>query len=313
MEPKAHHVIIGLFTIVAFVAALAFALWLGKSNADREWAYYKIGFSQAVSGLSKGNPVLYNGVHIGDVLDINLNMKNPRHVQVLVRIDEEVPIHEDTQAGLVLANITGSMSIQFSGGSPDSPIIEGDQQDPPLIMAEPSPFSNLLTNGEELLQKANTLLTNANRIFSPQNIENLTAILSNTREGTDALLSQRDELAALLEQFSVAAKRAEEAAIKVSEVSTNTNKILQNQGRSVLLAMEQTLNSLQSATSRIDKLTRENQGAIAAGLQGMGELAPALRELRSTLHNLNQFTRKLEQDPSSILWGGETIRGISDE
>lgn len=312
MEPKAHHVIIGLFTVVAFVAALAFALWLGKSSADREWAYYEIGFSQAVSGLSKGNPVLYNGVHIGDVLDISLDMENPSYVQVLVRVGKEVPIHENTQAGLVLANITGSMSIQFSGGSPDSPIIEGNQKHPPLIMAEPSPFSNLLTNGEELLQKANTLLTNANRIFSPQNTKNLTAILENTREGTNALLSQRDQLAALLEQFSVAAKRAEDAAIKVSEVSTNTNNILQNQGRPVLRAMEQSLNALQSATSRIDRLTQENEGAIDAGLQGMGELAPALRELRSTLHNLNQFTRKLEQDPSGILWGGETIRGVSE-
>ena len=30
MEPRAHHVLIGSFTILAAAAALLFALWLGK-------------------------------------------------------------------------------------------------------------------------------------------------------------------------------------------------------------------------------------------------------------------------------------------
>jgi phospholipid/cholesterol/gamma-HCH transport system substrate-binding protein len=311
MEPKAHHVIIGLFTVFAFAAALVFALWLGESNADREWAYYEIGFDQAVSGLAKGNPVLYSGVHVGDVLDMHLDLDNPRHVRVLVRVDQRIPIRENTQAGLILANITGSMSIQFSGGTPDSPIINGDKQNPPLIMAKPSTFSNLLANGEELLRKADTLLTNANRVFSPENTDNLIAILANTREGTDALLSQRQQLATLMGQFSAAAKRAEQAANKVSQVSTNANNLLNNKGGPVLEAMEQALITIQSATLRIDKLSQENEGAINAGLRGMGELAPALRELRNTLRNLNQFSRKLDQDPSGLLWGGESIKELS--
>ena len=50
MEPRAHHLIIGLFTILAFAAALIFSLWLAKSSADREWGYYEIVFEQAVRG-----------------------------------------------------------------------------------------------------------------------------------------------------------------------------------------------------------------------------------------------------------------------
>ncbi|WP_254774113.1 MlaD family protein [Marinobacter sp. AC-23] len=73
MEPKAHHVIIGLFTLIAVAAALMFALWLAKSSADREWAYYEIVFDHAVSGLAKGNPVLYTGVEVGDVLGLQLD------------------------------------------------------------------------------------------------------------------------------------------------------------------------------------------------------------------------------------------------
>lgn len=311
MEPKAHHVIIGLFTVAAFAAALFFALWLSKSAADRDWAFYEIGFNQPISGLSKGNPVLYSGIQIGDVVELTLDPRNPSNVRVLVRVDKQIPIRENTRAGLVLKNITGSMSIQFSGGSPDSKELVGDRENPPLIMAKPSAFDSLLANGQDLLQKADSLLTNANQMFSTRNNENLTIILNNTREATTALLAQRDQLSALLERLDSAGKRASEAAVKVSQVSENANALLQNEGRAVLGSLEQTLQSIQATSSRMDRLTRDNEGAMDSGLQGMGELAPALRELRSTLRNLNQFTRRLGEDPRRTIWGGEPIQELS--
>lgn len=50
MEPKAHHVIIGFFTLAAVSAALLFALWLGKSSTDTNWAYYRIGLITRLAG-----------------------------------------------------------------------------------------------------------------------------------------------------------------------------------------------------------------------------------------------------------------------
>lgn len=313
MEPRAHHVIIGLFTLLAFASALIFALWLSKSSGDRDWAYYEIGFDHAVSGLSKGNPVLYSGVQVGDVLELNLDTQNPSHVRALVRVDREIPIRENTRAGLILANITGSMSIQFSGGTTDSPQLEGNEESPPLIMAEPSAFTNIVNNGESLLAQAEDLLVNANRVFSEDNVENLSALLANARQASDALLAQREDLVALLERFDTAARRAEEAAIKVSRVSDNANDILTNQGQEALDAMTRALGSLQTVTNRIDRITLENEGALASGFQGMGELSPALRELRSTLRNLNQLTRNLQENPSGLIWGGETFKEMSEQ
>ena len=45
METRAHHVMIGLFTVLAVGGALLFALWLGKSSMDREYNYYEISFN----------------------------------------------------------------------------------------------------------------------------------------------------------------------------------------------------------------------------------------------------------------------------
>ena len=311
MEPRAHHLIIGLFTIIAFGAALIFSLWLAKSSADREWAYYEIVFDHAVSGLAEGNPVLYSGVQVGDVMTLTLDSENPGRVRVIVRVDQSVPIRDNTKAGLVLANITGSMSVQFSGGTPDRPVLKGDRDNPPVIVAAPSAFNSLLTNGEQLLAKADLLLTNATKLLSGDNLENMAAIAQNTREATDALIARREQLSALLDRFDAAGTRAEEAAIKVSRVSDNANELLQTDGRRVLKSMDKTLEVIYTTMSRIDQLTRDNRGAMDSGLQGMGELAPALREPRSTLRSLNQFTRRLEQYPTGTLFGNETMKELA--
>lgn len=311
MEPKAHHVIIGLFTLLAFIAALMFALWLAKSTADRDWSYYLIGFNQPVSGLSKGNPVLYSGVQVGDVVELKLNPLDPSQVRVLIRVDKNIPIRENAQASLVLANITGSMSVQFSGGSPDSPELIGDINDPPLIIAKPSAFDSLMANGQSLLKRAEALLGDANRMFSDRNIENLTAVLDNTREVSDALLNQRGRLNELLAELESTSQRAGEAAVRVAQVSDNANALLQNEGRAVLGSLNATLKTIETTSARIDQLTQNNQGAIESGLQGMGDLSPALRELRNTLRHLNQLTRRLGEDPTRAIWGGETIQELS--
>ncbi|MCG2581908.1 MAG: MlaD family protein [Marinobacter sp.] len=310
MEPKAHHIIIGLFTVATAAAALVFALWLGKTATDREWAWYEIGFDHPVSGLSKGNPVQYSGVEVGEVMELTLDPDNPSHVRVLVRVDESVKIRENTRVGLVLANITGSMTVRFRGGTSDSPVIEGNRKDPPLIMAEPSVFTSLLDNGEALLSKAERLLTNANTLFSEENSENLTVILRNTRIATDGLMARRDELEELMERMNDASVRAAEASERVSEFADNADNLLQTEGKQTLVALNNAIASIQTTASRIEQLTANNEGALDEGLQGLGELSPALRELRSTLRNLNHFTRRLEDDPTSTIWNRETIQEV---
>ncbi|EON92430.1 hypothetical protein MARLIPOL_06754 [Marinobacter lipolyticus SM19] len=310
MEPKAHHIIIGLFTVATAAAALVFALWLGKTATDREWAWYEIGFDHPVSGLSKGNPVQYSGVEVGEVMELTLDPENPSHVRVLVRVDESVKIRENTRVGLVLANITGSMSVRFRDGTSDSPVIEGNRKNPPRIMAEPSVFTSLLDNGEALLSKAERLLTNANTLFSEENSENLTVILRNTRIATDGLMARRDELEELMERMNDASVRAAEASERVSEFADNADNLLQSEGKQTLVALNNAITSIQTTATRIEQLTVNNEGALDEGLQGLGELSPALRELRSTLRNLNHFTRRLEDDPTSTIWNRETIQEV---
>ncbi|PSF05475.1 MCE family protein [Marinobacter fuscus] len=312
MEPKAHHVVIGFFTLAAVSAALLFALWLGKSSTDAEWSYYQIGFNHPVGGLAKGNPVLYSGIPVGDVLNLTLAPDNPAHVRVLVRVRRDIPVRENTKAGLVLANITGSMSVQFTGGSPDSPVLAGDERNPPLIAAEPSALSSLLTNGEAMLSKAESLLENANRLLATENLENVAVILENTRLASESLMQSRGELDALMNRFDAAGIRAEEAATKVSAAADRSREVLDQNVAPVLDAVSNALTTLQPTLDRLNRVTADNELSLEAGLQGLGEITPALRELRNTLRNLNAFTRRVEQDPTGTLLGRPKLKEFKE-
>ena len=59
MEPRAHHVLIGFFTVMAVTAALLFTLWLSKAPGDAVQRYYTVVFNEAVRGLSIGSAVQY--------------------------------------------------------------------------------------------------------------------------------------------------------------------------------------------------------------------------------------------------------------
>ena len=308
METRAHHVLIGQFTVVAVGCALLFALWLGKSSMDREYSYYDIGFSQAVSGLSSGSSVEYSGIKVGDVVQLWLEPDDPRKVRARIRVYGGTPIKSDTQARLALANITGSMVIQLHGGTPESPRLEGDPDDPPLIIADPSSLSALLENGEDLMSNINNLLLSANQIFSEENTTRLSRTLEHLEQATSVLSDQRGDLAQTLQQFNQLSQQANTVMGELSSLARNANGLLDEQGRSVLDSAAHSMKALDRTTARLDTLLEDNQGALNNGMQGFNELGPAINELRTTLGALRRVTQRLEDNPSGFLLGRDKLQ-----
>lgn len=308
METRAHHVLIGLFTVVAVGCALLFALWLGKSSMDREYSYYDISFRQTVSGLSSGSSVEYSGIKVGDVTELWLEPDDPRKVRARIRVYGDTPIKTDTQARLALANITGSMIIQLHGGKPESPRLEGNRDEPPLIIADPSPLSALLENGEDLMSNINKLLLSANKMLSEENTTRLSRTLEHLEQATSVLSEQRGDLAQTLQQFNQLSQQANSVMSELSSLTRTANGLLDDQGRSVLDSAARSMSALDRTTARLDTLLEENEGALNNGMQGFNDLGPAINELRSTLGALRRVTQRLEDNPSGFLLGRDKLQ-----
>ena len=87
METKANYVLIGAFTLIVSLALLGFGLWAAKYSSDRTWQEYRVVFREAVTGLSVGSPVQYNGIAVGSITELNLVPDDPRQVVARIRLN----------------------------------------------------------------------------------------------------------------------------------------------------------------------------------------------------------------------------------
>jgi phospholipid/cholesterol/gamma-HCH transport system substrate-binding protein len=305
METRAHHVLIGLFTVIVVAGALLFGLWLAKSSVDSAFQDYEVVFNEAVSGLSKGSSVQYSGIKVGDVVSLRLDPKDPRRVLARIRLGGDTPIKEDTQAKLALNGITGTSIIQLSGGTPQSPALKGKGSQLPTIVASPSPIARLLNNSNDLMTSVNLLLHNANRLFSPENIDRVSTTLANLEQTTGTIADQRDDIRLALQQLVVISKQAGKTLEQTSALMRNANGLLNDQGKQMFTSAEHAMHSLERSTATIDQLLSSNKESLNNGIQGLNGLAPAVRELRDTLSSLRAITRRLEANPGGYLLGNE--------
>ncbi len=301
METRAHHVLIGIFILSAFAGILLMALWLNKSGSNNEFVYYDIIFNEEVSGLTAGSAVEYSGIKVGEVESLELDRTDPRKVWAHARLSATTPVKQDTHARLALANITGSALIRLVGGSPDSPSLQGADGHAPAIIADPSPISRFLMNGENLMGSVNNLTENLNHLFSATNVDNLSKTLSHIEQISGTIAMQRNDLAETLHQLNTLTKQADNTMHDLSRLALHTDALLSKEGYQMLTAATDSLTALEKATQRIDNLVKTHQTSLGDGLQSMSELGPALQELRATLTSLRRLSQRLEDDPSGFL------------
>ncbi|AWY41998.1 MCE family protein [Pseudomonas putida] len=305
METRAHHVLIGLFTVIVVAGALLFGLWLAKSSVDTEFKDYEVVFNEAVSGLSNGSSVQYSGIKVGDVVSLRLDPEDPRRVLARIRLAGDTPVKEDTQAKLALTGVTGTSIIQLSGGTPESPKLRGKDGKLPVIVAKPSPIARLINDSNDLLSGVNSLMQNANQMFSEQNIEHISKILEHLDVTTGTIADQREDIRQAMQQLGSIGKQAGSMLEQTTALMRNANGLLNEHGKDMLGSAEQAMKSLEQSSATINKLITANQDSLNSGMQGLNGLAPAVRELRETLTSLRTITRRLEADPSGYLLGSD--------
>jgi phospholipid/cholesterol/gamma-HCH transport system substrate-binding protein len=305
METRAHHVLIGLFTVIVVAGALLFGIWLVKSSSERAFNNYDIVFNESVTGLSRGGPVLYNGIKLGDVVQLRLDPTDSRRVLARIRVNGDTPLRKDTHAKLALTGVTGVAVIQLTGGSPGSPLLVGQDGAIPIIVADPSQLSKLFANGQDLVTNISLVMARAAELLSPANIQRINNTLDHLDKITGTVSDQRDDIKTLLQQLALASKQANATLAQAQDLIRTTNGLVGVQGKATLDSAEHAMASLERVTANIDQVINNNREAINGGVQGLGDLAPALRELRQSLDSLRSITRRLDDNPAGYLFGRE--------
>ncbi len=207
MDSKVNYAIVGLFVIVLSIVLVASILWLSVDIQKKDYQTYQAYIQESVSGLNLKSPVKYNGVTVGYVYDIKLNPQRPSEVQILLNIEQDLQLRQDTTTLLSVQGLTGLAYIELTGGSIEAPLITiKSGQKYPELRNKPSLLSRLDTTISSLLNNLNSKTTNdlmlninnlseaANTLLSENNIASLTKTLHNFEIISDTLATHDQDI-----------------------------------------------------------------------------------------------------------------------
>ncbi|MCL2590892.1 MAG: MCE family protein [Betaproteobacteria bacterium] len=306
METRAHHLLIGLFTVFMVGAALTFAIWMGAGSNNGRYGTYDVLFDEAVSGLSKGSMVEFKGIRIGTVDDLRLDPVDPRRVRARISVDANAPIYTDTHARLHTTNITGQSAIRLTEGSGE--LLKPRPGEIPVIPTELSSLGKLLGSSEDVVFNANNVLVHVQALFSERNLSHVERILNNLELTTSELTKGREDLRQALTQFSRTGTQANAVLAEASQLMQNANRLLDGQGKSTLDSAQRSMAALERTTQSLEKLLTDNRTPLDTGFKSLAELGPAVTELRATLASLRMIARRIEERPADYLLGREPTR-----
>ncbi len=298
METRANYVLIGAFTLITAVFLLAFGLWAAKYTSDKDWRYYNVIFDEAVTGLTEGGSVQYNGISVGSVDKLSLAPDDPRKVVAHVKLRATTPVKVDTRAKLSFTGLTGTAFIQLTGGTPNAKSLVPDNSDTvPTILTEASALQNIA-------ETANKLVARLDKVLSDENITNITQTLDNIESATGALADQREDLGALIVNARVASEKLSTTLDTTNTAISDIDRELVQKLPQLIAKLDSTLNRLDSAAGNADRLLSENRGAINNFTHdGLSQLGPTMEELRALVRDLHKISARFEDNPAGYVLG----------
>jgi phospholipid/cholesterol/gamma-HCH transport system substrate-binding protein len=281
METRAHHLLIGSFAIGITLLTIGFLFWIGRFEFNRQYQLYDLKFEGSISGLGKAADVLYNGIKVGEVIEIQIDEDNPKNVLVRIQVERTTPVKEDSYARLETQGLTGVAAIQIAGGGPKSnPLVAEDGQRYPVIPTKASVISEIFTSAPLLVNRGNVVLERAAAFLSPDNEAKFTAMVANLEKLTGNLAKASD---------------------KFDSIATNIDKIVAGDAKT-------TLADIRGVAADIRVIMNEARGPLRDfARQGLPELLLAIGDARQMIASIDRAAQRLESSPSSLIFGDKAV------
>lgn len=322
MASKSTKFTVGLFVAAGIVVALMAVIWLGMSRYLREGHFYVTYFNESVQGLDQDSPVKYRGVSVGRVASIDV-APDSKLIEVVLKIETGQSLEQDIMAQLKSVGITGSVFIELDRRRPDEPDESPALSFPseyPVVASKPSEISELLRGVDDALNQIRSLDLEGISEKVKETLDHIGQTVSDARVGqlSAQLELSLKGLAAVLKE-----ERWEKVGRSVEDVAQSADEFL--------VRARKSLAGLESALTRVDRLTRDvsdpikrtarnleqaskgaNQlfqkgGALAertdqSVVEIRNNLLRVLKNLELATQNLNRVIDSVGEQPSRILF-----------
>jgi phospholipid/cholesterol/gamma-HCH transport system substrate-binding protein len=303
METKSNYVMVGAITLFLVALLAAFTVWLSRAGEGGK-KEYDIFFQQSVNGLAKGSGVSFSGVPVGEIQSIELWEPDPEFVRVRITIKDSVPVLLGTTATINGVGFTGVSEIQLDGAVKGAPALVCPEANPksacptgvPVIPTKPGALGELLNNAPLLLERLSALTERLTNILSDKNQQSIEQILDNVENLSGTLATQAPDLRATIQESRIALQKAGLAADEITKMAGTTNKLLDSDGRPMLVELRKTLRSANGSLAALETtLNNANPAIETLNTQTLPEVTQLARDLRELSVSLKSVTDKVDQ------------------
>lgn len=307
METRANYTAVGAFVLALAAAAFVFVIWLAKVQFDKAIQPYYIMVTGTVTGLVEGGPVRYRGVNVGTVTDIRINPENVEEVRLTIEVPEDTPIKTDAIASLEPVGVTGGVYVEIAGGSKDAPLLREKVKGIPVIPSKASSIAAVLSKAPEVLENLMKISERLTQLLNDDNQKSIGTLLANLAQASgnanDTMRNANLLIVDLRRQADTLSKQAE-------VLMTTANDTVGKVGRDTTVITAE----LAKTSKEINKLSASLAGMIEENREpirdftatGLYDLSQLLIHLQDLTNNLSRVSRRLERDPTDLLFGGNS-------
>lgn len=290
METKANYILIGSFTVSVVALVFGFIYWLARFEEAAGQGPLVIVFEGAVTGLSEGGAVLFNGIKVGEVTTLAVDPDNPNRVRALVHVEKTTPVKRDTVARLEYQGLTGVAVVQLLGGSREAQTLSvSPEGEPPVIIAEKSQLQNLLDAVGDIAAKGSKLFERLDRVLAT-NEGAIDRSLSNIEKFTDTLAANTDRLDSFMRDVSAFAGRLDGMSEGLDELIKGINALAGEGGGELM-------KNVGSTFERINAFLAENEAPLRETIKNVetfsGTLASNTEEVDKFMKDAGELAARL--------------------
>jgi paraquat-inducible protein B len=329
MSKKANPALVGGFALGAIALAVIAIILLGSGSLFRYRPKAVAFFQGNIQGLTVGAPVTLDGVSIGTVTDISIQVTRDlvplipvymefdperMHFQGIAETKDQAILKAAIARGLHarLASqslVTGQLLVDLSlDKNEPSRLVGADPStvEIPTALSEIEKLKNALSN-IPLDDIAKTLLRTLNDIDavvkSPQIPALLTSLADASKSINELAATTRNELPPLIANVSQTVKTASgtlgTANATLNEMRTTfatTNRLLNTDVRGMV-------DSAQKTAQHADQLLSDTSSLVAQSSAQRYDIDQILRNLSATTRSLRGFTDEIDRRPNAVILG----------
>lgn len=202
METRANYALIGAFALAGFLGLLLFLMLFANRALDRHMMFYDVRF-QSVSGLSRASEVRFEGLPVGQVVDVRLAPEMDGTILVRLEVIEETPLRLDSTATISSLGVTGVSFVALSSGDPELPLLR-DLAEIPEIAPARAVLDVVFDDGPAIVERALAIMDRITLFLGDDNVDRVTRILENLETSSEGLATAFDDFAALAASIAAA-------------------------------------------------------------------------------------------------------------